>query len=527
MKKYLLIFFACFLAFMAASCNNDTPKQPEETVKVSIWDGKTVDIAWYSEEKTEFILNEASELAGLAKLVNDGTSFEGKTIKLDSNIDLDSNSWTPIGLYKTEEDVDIKKAFSGSFDGNGHTISGLKINSTTGKSSYRALFGYADGKISNFTVKGEVSGCDVASVVAALDKGGIVDNVISYVSVSNTAQDSTQAKTGGIVLTIKDKNGKDAGWTISNCKNYGTVSSASSNDSVGGIFGWTADQTGKLEIKNCDNYGNVSAAGGNQSVGGIVGSCRLISIDSCTNSGSVSSANGAAGGIVGSNDTCDLKIKNCVNSGSVTGASNKAGAIGGAIRGDLTDCTATGALPIVGTLGAGSNDNSISYSSEKAVIAPSVVKGSLSLKNVKASSLSLAYAGKSKADLTVALNSSSIESMTVTMEQNENKSRLFLTKEGTSSIASLKFKGSFDRQNINTHGELYLFGNEAVAKENVSNELIYINRDSASTDKDYGNASIYWNATGTSASHTDSETDKIESSMTYNSTSDKWETKTT
>ena len=497
---------------------NVTVKNGEEVI-YSIWDGY-VDTSWYSEDKTEFVLSNASELAGLASLVNEGNKLEDKTISLGSNIDLNNKTWTPIGLYKDENGNDKEKQFSGTFNGNGHTIKGLKIDCTTEKSSYRALFGYAGGTIKNFTVYGEISGIDVAGVVAALDKGGVVDNVTSYVDVSNNNANATQAKTGGIVLTIKDLNSQDAGWTISNCKNYGAISSNSTEatDSVGGILGWTSDSTGKIKIKNCENHGTVSAS--KQPAGGIVGGCRSIIIENCKNSGSISSSS-AAGGIVACNDTNDLTIKNCSNSGSVTGASNQAGAIGGTIRGTLEDCTTTANIALVGTLGIGNNDNFISYSRETSITAPSIVYGNLSLKNVKTNSLNLAFVNRA-GDLTVALNSSTIEAMTVTMEQNEGVSRLFLTKEGTSSIGSLKFTGSFDRQNINSHGNLYLFGNSVVSKENVSNELIFINRDTGSTDKDYGNASIYWVATGTKDSYTDSTTDVIQSVMTYNSSADTW-----
>ena len=318
-----------------------------------VWDG-TVDTTWYAEDKTEFTLTKASQLAGLASLVNSGNTFEGKTISLGNDINLNNIQWTPIGLYKDEIDNDIKRQFSGTFNGNNHTIDGLKINSTTGKSSYRALFGYVDGTVKDFTLKGEVSGIDVAGVVAALDKGGVVKNVTSYVNVSNTDVNATQAKTAGIVLTIKDKNSKEAGWTISNCKNYGTISSNSTvaTDSVGGIFGWASDQTSKIKITNCENHGAVSAS--NQPAGGIVGGCRSIIIEGCTNSGDISSTS-SAGGIIAYNDTVDLTIKNCSNSGNVTGTEGKTGAIGGYIRGTLTDCTNT-ASGINSLVGSASNN---------------------------------------------------------------------------------------------------------------------------------------------------------------------------
>ena len=128
-------------------------------------------------------------------------------------------------------------------------------------------------------------------------------------------------------------------------------------------------------------------------------------------------------------------------------------------------------------------------------------------------------------NITVDLDCSSIGEMVVTMEQSANVSRLFLTKEGSSNIGSLKFAGSFDRQNSNTHGILYLFLNGVVGSEKIENELIYVNRDENSSDKDYGNASICWVETGTSGNYKDSNSNSIESVMNYNSSTGYWERK--
>lgn len=527
MNKNVLIVSLCMLmALLAVSCEDEVQPQPEAPRVVSVWDGTSVDTTWYAEDKTDFVLTEASQLAGLAKLVNEGNSFEDKAVCLDVDVDLASKPWTPIGQYKDAEGSSISgQLFSGSFDGNGHTIDGLMIDNANGKSSYRALFGYADGKICNFTVKGEVSGRDVSGVVAALGDGGSIDSVVSYVNLNNRASSETQGKTAGIVVTVKG-NGTN-GWTISNCKNYGDVSST--NETVGGILGWTADESGKLRIENCENHGEIKASGSiNGDAGGIVGGCRTITIEGCINYGDVSASN-RAGGIVGYNDTKNLSIKNSNNKGNVSGAESKHGGIAGCVLGNLEDCTTTGSLALVGILGDGSKQNSITYTVETAIEKSSVVYGSLVLKNVKFSKLDLHYDShrNSTMNITVDLDCSSIGEMVVTMEQSANVSRLFLTKEGSSNIGSLKFAGSFDRQNSNTHGILFLFLNGVVGSEKIENELIYVNRDENSSDKDYGNASICWVETGTSGNgnYKDSNSNSIESVMNYNSSTDYWERK--
>ena len=87
------------------------------TDRYSVWDGTSVDTALqgygyeeygYGTEEYPYVINSAAHLAGFAKLVNDGVSFSGKYIKLDANIDLNGQPWTPIGKGKS---------FRGHFDG--------------------------------------------------------------------------------------------------------------------------------------------------------------------------------------------------------------------------------------------------------------------------------------------------------------------------------------------------------------------------------------------------------------------------
>lgn len=99
---------------------------------ISVWDG-TVDKSWFDNSQSEFTITTAAQLAGLAEWVNEGTIFEGKTIKLGADIDLNGKKdgatewfsgdtlntkhiWTPIGQYAGTYD------FRGTFDGQGHTI---------------------------------------------------------------------------------------------------------------------------------------------------------------------------------------------------------------------------------------------------------------------------------------------------------------------------------------------------------------------------------------------------------------------
>ena len=83
-------------------------------------------ISWFNKNKDEFTISTAKELAGLAYIVNNGyTDFYGKTIKLAADIDLSGKDWTPCNIFR------------GTFDGDGHTISGIDINWEQSVTTYR------------------------------------------------------------------------------------------------------------------------------------------------------------------------------------------------------------------------------------------------------------------------------------------------------------------------------------------------------------------------------------------------------
>ncbi len=101
----------------------------------TVWTG-SVDTSWYRNTSAkEYKIRTAEELAGLANIVNGGENFEGKTIYLENDIVLNEgdssrwnetapkNEWTPIG--------EKGKMFKGTFDGRGHTVSGMYISYTT------------------------------------------------------------------------------------------------------------------------------------------------------------------------------------------------------------------------------------------------------------------------------------------------------------------------------------------------------------------------------------------------------------
>lgn len=145
----------------------------------------SADTSWYTEGENTYTISTAEELAGLAKLVNDGTAFcngafNNVTITLAADIDLDGKMWTPIGGGEKNN------TFAGIFDGGNHKISNVTVISSYGnvglfgRCAMNADFGLS-AEVNNFTVENAVvkaSGKD--AVGAAIGYGHTelkVDNV--------------------------------------------------------------------------------------------------------------------------------------------------------------------------------------------------------------------------------------------------------------------------------------------------------------------------------------------------------------
>ena len=175
-----------------------------------------IDTSWYTNDTTvsTFYISTAAQLAGLAKLVNEGNNFSKKTIQLTKDIRLNEqdvptggHEWTPIGKYGSRK---AKKPFSGTFDGQGHTISGLYINvSNRSGNLYQGLFGYcSEGIVQNLIVTGSVAvtGSTGASIqyVAGIVGYGVTSSAVKNcgfygtIKVENTNGPCTN-KNGGVL----------------------------------------------------------------------------------------------------------------------------------------------------------------------------------------------------------------------------------------------------------------------------------------------------------------------------------------
>ncbi len=211
------------------------------------------------------------------------------------------------GSYKLTADITVTEPyandFSGTFDGNGHTVT-LNITASTAN----------------------------VGLFSKLAGGAVVKNVITAGSVTTTGKKCVAGIAGYATDNVK----------IENCKNTASITG---NKNVGGILGeaYNNEESISVGIKNCANEGAVNGTG--SAVGGIVGKMEgQNSIIDCYNRGNITGFNNYAGIVGQSTGALVATIKNCYSVGAVTayGASTNAGyaLIGGGKNYALTNCYA-------------------------------------------------------------------------------------------------------------------------------------------------------------------------------------------
>ena len=310
----------------------------------------------YGTEDDPYIIPDLDTLAFYRDMINTGSDskYNRAHYILTANINLGGGEkpWTPIGSNKDH-------AFTGTFDGNGHTISELYINSND---DVAGLFGYVGrgGMIRDLTVEGEitVSGLDlcvggIAGFVRSSGQVGIsvltdsddskseIIDCISNVTINVTYNDPSGLSVGGIV-------GSCGGATISGCKNCGDVSVVGARESdivnIGGIVGYSYSSP----LSNCSNTGAVSAENAEKAyAGGIMGQSINSTLSNCYNTGVVSAQNveeANLGGLVGQSSE-DTAVSSCYNTGAVNAEDAEYANLGGVVGendGSVSNCYNTG-----------------------------------------------------------------------------------------------------------------------------------------------------------------------------------------
>ena len=189
-------------------------------------------------------ISTAEELFAFAADVNAGNSYSGKVVRLTKNINLENAEWTPIGQTGGYY---ASTYFQGTFDGQGYTISNLKISTLNEGANYAVgLFGFidaADAIIKNVNVDGaDIAGHHWVGVIAGYLTGEIDNCHVTNAKVVNTHanNDACGDKAGIIVGTINGTQG-----TITNCS--ATNSTVSAGRDAGQIAGYAVAS----QVVNC------------------------------------------------------------------------------------------------------------------------------------------------------------------------------------------------------------------------------------------------------------------------------------
>ena len=256
----------------------------EYTYTVSLAAAK--DLGYTIESNGSYTVYNADGLLNVAELVNGGKT--DINITLEKNIDLTGKDWTPIG-------TDYDNSYKGTFDGGGHTITGLTF---TTNDEYAGLFGWLNraGTVKNVVMEGvqitsnQIYGGSIGGVVGY--SWGTIENCSVSGSVSGTVY------VGGVV-------GAQIDGSITGCSSSATVKGMVD---VGGVAGQT---NSSATLTACYATGNVTleiAPKKNIAGGGLVGMNAGSSLLACYATGNVTSTGSSTGyvhigGFLGNNYT--------------------------------------------------------------------------------------------------------------------------------------------------------------------------------------------------------------------------------
>ena len=258
-----------------------------------------------------YTVTSAEGLKNIAKLVNEQWKL-GINITLTADIDLSGTNWTPIG-------IDYNHRYTGTFDGGGHTITGLTV---TGSDQYAGLFGYINsgGKVMNVVLEdvqitsdnssgsvggvagnswGTIENCSVSgSVSGTTFAGGVVG---SQWGGSITGCNSS-ARVKGVIFAGGIAGETNSGASLTGCyatRDVTVENDGTNNSHAGGVVGYNGGGT----LTACYATGSVTGSGsGTIYVGGVTGSNNLGILTACYHAnGTVSGPAGTTGGVAGRN----------------------------------------------------------------------------------------------------------------------------------------------------------------------------------------------------------------------------------
>lgn len=298
-------------------------------------------------------------------VLNDGTFAEDGNYTPGPSVAATPTEWTFIGR-------DYDEAYSGTFDGAGHTIQGIYCNDQI--KGRAGLFGYVNGAtIKDIKVTGYIKTYGLAGGIAAYIRGGtsITDCVNAATVIAGDTRGYSPSAGGIVGCSEREQQNQ-----ITDCINTGTVKvivPEGDYSSAGGILGQAINCT---LISNCSNFGPISggrlenATSKKSYVGGIVGHIVSTTVSDCYNTGTVTDTvnpEAQIGGIIGCLNSMTSHLANSYNVGKVTAAS-EAATLGGVVGSAPYDtATITNCYYLAGTAGqaCGKNDGVITNTTEK------------------------------------------------------------------------------------------------------------------------------------------------------------------
>ena len=265
------------------------------------------DIAVTFQKLTSYMVTTSEQLMDWAEEVRNGNRSLDCTLAADITL---TEPWTPVG-------TDYQNPYTGTFDGNNHTIRGLTV---TGSNEYAGLFGYIgkDGTVKNVKLEdvqitsdhqyanvggvagmndGTIENCSVSGRVRGYSAGGVVgqqySGSITLCNSSATVQGTSQV--GGVVGYT------NYGVTLTACYATGDVT-AENNNTAGTFFAGGVVGSNGGNLTACYATGKVTGGTGSIYVGGVTGSNDSGTLTACCHAkGTVSGPDGATGGVTGRN----------------------------------------------------------------------------------------------------------------------------------------------------------------------------------------------------------------------------------
>ena len=326
-------------------------------------------------EQSPYLINNTDDLEALANSANSGTDHYGHFFRLNADLTYDTitqNNHTAIGTGVS--------SFRGTFDGNGHTISGIRISNNN---DYQGLFGFCEnctvknliltnaricgkdnvGGIVGYNLYSSIEDCQVANnvnVSGTTNIGGIAGNnyqsSIEDCQVANNVNVSSSIIVGGIAGY------SERGGSVENCQVANNVN-VSGEFVIGGIMGEIVGQNAEIIVKDCQVTNNVTLNGKGE-VGGIVGmsyqgrssveNCLVANNVTISGSSTVSGSSTEYGGIMGLSEGSSIKDCQVANNVTISGCWGVGGIVGNDSEGfhnynsSIEDCQVANNVTISG-----------------------------------------------------------------------------------------------------------------------------------------------------------------------------------